>query len=52
MEVIYLELEGEILDCNECDIKVDIFGDEVIINISKLINQIKNYKVKAICQFH
>ena len=33
MEAIYSELEGEILDCNVCDIKVDIFSVEVIINI-------------------
>ena len=34
VEAIYSELEGEILDCNDCDIKVDIFGVEVIINIT------------------
>ena len=33
VEAIYTELEGEILDCNNCDIPVEIFGVEVIINI-------------------
>ena len=33
VEAIYTELEGEILDCNNCDIPVEIFGIEVIINI-------------------
>ena len=33
VEAIYTELEGEILDCNNSDITVEIFGVEVIINI-------------------
>ena len=33
VEAIYTELEGEILDCNNCDIPVEIFGVEVIINV-------------------
>ena len=33
VEAIYKELEGEILDCNNCDIPVEIFSVEVIINI-------------------
>jgi hypothetical protein len=52
VEAIYKELEGEILDCNNCDNPVEIFGVEVIINIEveftqadqKIMHMVRNLK--------